>query len=143
MIYILQVQLPRRGGVKTTRRKIMAQQQPAHETIHIPRIIGSRKYLACGFLKDGEPSVPGQTMLDRTKVEGTRAIDDEDMENLSENREDFSPELDPYYIATHRHNPDLPQFISCFGKDDEGWQVYLSPVRSSCGCNVLVLRRCL
>ena len=49
------------GAVATKLSQLEPAAPPAHETIRIPCTIGSRKYLACGFLKAGEPSVKGRT----------------------------------------------------------------------------------
>lgn len=117
----------------------------AHETIRIRCTIRGRNYLACGFLKAGEPSVPGQTMLDRTKVEGTTAIDDGEWTHLRKYREDFAeyPELDPFYLVTERRDPDLSAgYVSSFSPDDAERYELSSPVRVDWDGRALVLRHC-
>lgn len=128
------------GAVATN----LAQPEPAHETIRIPCLIGGREYLACGFLKADESSAKGQVMLDRTQVEGTTAIDDAEMDHLLEHRKDFQqfPELDPYYLATERHNPNLPGYLS--GLYRVGAERYgdSHSVENHWGGGGLILRRC-
>lgn len=119
-------------------------QPPAHETIRIPCTIGGRNYLACGFLKAGEPSVFGQTMLDRTRVEGTTGIDDGEWAHLLEHQKDFKKYqgLDPYYLVTERRSPDFPRVLSYLGRDGRERYESSGSVGGRWGGIGLVLRRC-
>ena len=132
------------GAVATKLSQLEPAAPPAHETIRIPCTIGSRKYLACGFLKAGEPSVKGRTMLERTRVEGTRPIDDAAWEQLYEHRAEFDncTEFKGKILATERRSPRFPQDLSYFRRGSLGWCGDSRSVEAHWRDDVLVLRVC-
>lgn len=128
--------------VKLSQPKPVA--RPVHEKIRIWCTIGGRNYVACGFLKKGEQSVDGQTMLDRTKMEGMNAADEDEWKHLWENRADFEkfPELKSYYVITGRRSPVFPQALSCLYQSAREWDECSSPVKDPWSRFSLVLRCC-
>lgn len=96
---------------------------PAHEDIRITFVSGDgkRTYEAVGFLKEGETSVNGDTMLERTASKNGGAIKDDDWDYLREHGFQPNPELEKYYLATDRRNPDNPRSVSYFFRYDDVW----------------------
>lgn len=114
---------------------------PAHETIRKPCTIGGRRYLVCGFLKAGQPFVDCQTMLDRTEVEGTKPIDEEEWVHLCQYRVGFLSELLwKYYLVTARRSPDLLS-LSCFIRSGMQWGEFYDLIDRPWDVRALVVRR--
>lgn len=112
-----------------------------HKDIRIRFTAGGRDYLACGFLKADEHPVDGQIMLDRTEVEGTKPIDDEDWGHLCKYRTDFPKKDFISYLTTARCRP---WGLSYFSYDGLQWSKgsWIWALRRW-HSGSLVLRRCL
>lgn len=114
----------------------------AHKDIRIGFEIEGRRFEAVGFLNEGESSVLGDTMLERTAGENGGAIGDEDEAFLSERRAKFPAELRRYYLTTNRRHPGHPRLVSCFSWYDVRWCQFWDCLVYQWDGNVLVLRRC-
>lgn len=114
-----------------------------HKDIRIPFEVGGRNFEAVGFLKDGESSVDGKTMLSRIAEENGGAIGQEDVAFLSERRNNFPKEIRRYTLATGIHKPGGPQDVSCFvwGDGDQWYRGWLF-LEGQWDDHFLVLRRC-
>lgn len=83
--------------------------------------VGDRRFEAVGFLKEGERSVSGDEMLERTAGENGGAIGEEDEAFLRQHLEELPEALRRYYLVTGRRNPYRPQYVSCFLFASDGW----------------------
>lgn len=94
--------------------------QTAHESICIPFTINWEQFEAVGFLRQGEVSCLGEEALRRCD-NGHLVRKEADWRLLYENRAQLPTELQKYWLATARPDPDYPRLVSRLAFDSGVW----------------------
>jgi len=83
--------------------------------------LGGRQYEAVSFLKSGEPSVNGDTMIARTDGENGGGVGEEEGMFLWEHRGEWPAELKGHpLVCTKWRFPNHPRGVQCFDWDSRG-----------------------